>query len=241
MFQTNSRGFDQNVDFINKWNVEHHGWQTVAHKEGKSLTKHYTYPRMRQSLWGNDGQRWRFNQHKCRFNHTFGISSLNIERVSSIDGDVVLQSEIRNNTQYQLSTFWRSLESGLYYDKKATQKSILLGGRGLKFSLYGCCSILYSFTCRSAIHESSTAMVWAFTVKENSWKKVYFSPFPHQSTKNIEKSEPTTIHRHYPQVQRHQSSPLPQHLALPSSSRPQECSPPAVTAMAGPRPAAGRH
>jgi len=50
MFQTNSRGFDQNVDFINKLNVEHHGWQTVAHKEGKSLTRHYTYPRMRQSL-----------------------------------------------------------------------------------------------------------------------------------------------------------------------------------------------
>ena len=41
MFQTNSRGFDQNVDFINKLNVEHYGWQTVAHKEGESLTKHY--------------------------------------------------------------------------------------------------------------------------------------------------------------------------------------------------------
>ena len=98
---------------------------------------------------------------------------------------------IRNTKQHSIPTKYMLAVSGIWIVlwQESYSKNYPFGGRGSEVHpiFNGCCSILYSFTCLSAIHESSIAMVWTFTVKENSWKKVYFSPFPHQSTKNIEK------------------------------------------------------
>ena len=151
---------------------------------------------------------------------------------------------IRNTKQHSIPTKYILAVSGIWIVlwQESYSKIYPFGGGGLKFSLYS--TDVVAFCIASLVYQLPTSLQLPW-FEHSLWKKTHVRkstshPFHTKVPKTLKKSEPTTIHRH-PQVQRHQSSPLPQHLALPSSSRPQECSPPAVTAMAGPRPAVGRH
>ena len=95
---------------------------------------------------------------------------------------------IRIMTQQPIPTKYIMVVSGIDmdYDRKASQKSTPFWWEGVWSSTQ---IPLHSLTCLSAIHESSITMAWTFTVTENPWKTVYFSPFHHQryqkTSKNI--------------------------------------------------------